>query len=179
MSFYSAFLPQQILGYIIICRNVEGVHGQRNVGNSCDNTTVSLRGVGIAHVSPSCGMFMTNSMLLWWTLDSVPLPLVIKPKVVKEALQWSGEPQCKVTSIKPNWQANWTDNEITSLLLNDTFVRRTTDLEKTFNMNWLLISLSVTTISDAFLHKGNVWAHYYQLSPLCLTRGPRAACGPV
>jgi len=26
-------------------------------------------------------------------------------------------------------------------------------------MNFLLISLSVTTIADAFLHKGNVWAH--------------------
>jgi len=23
-------------------------------------------------------MFLTNSMLLWWTLDGVPLPLVIK-----------------------------------------------------------------------------------------------------
>jgi len=26
-------------------------------------------------------------------------------------------------------------------------------------MNRLLISLSITTIGDAFLHKGNVWAH--------------------
>jgi len=51
-------------------------------------------------------MFMTNSMLLWWALDSVPLPLVTKPKVVKEALQWSGERNCKVTPIKPDWQAN-------------------------------------------------------------------------
>jgi len=47
-------------------------------------------------------MFMTSSMLLWWTLDSVPLPLVIKPKVVKETLQWSGERKCKVTPVKPN-----------------------------------------------------------------------------
>jgi len=30
-------------------------------------------------------MFMANSMLLWWTSSRVPLPLVIKPKVVKEA----------------------------------------------------------------------------------------------
>jgi len=32
-------------------------------------------------------LFMTNvnSMLLWWTLNSV---LVINPKVVKETLQW-------------------------------------------------------------------------------------------
>jgi len=51
---------------------------------------------------PATIMFVTNSMLLWWTLDSVPLPLVIKPKVAKEALQWSGERKCKVTSIKPN-----------------------------------------------------------------------------
>jgi len=39
---------------------------------------------------PVAVMFMNNSMLLWWTSDGVPLPLVIKPKVVKEALQWSG-----------------------------------------------------------------------------------------
>jgi len=32
-------------------------------------------------------MFMTNSTLLCGTKDSVPLPLVIKPEVVKEALQ--------------------------------------------------------------------------------------------
>ena len=34
---------------------------------------------------PDTVIFMTSSMLLWWSLDSVPLPLVIKPKVVKEA----------------------------------------------------------------------------------------------
>ena len=96
---------------------------------------------------------------------SVPLPVVIKPKAVKEALQWSGKRKCKVTSIKLNWQANWTYNAITSLLLNGTFIRRTTDSEKTANMNWLLISLSVSTIADAFLHKGKVWAHD-QLSAL-------------
>jgi len=42
--------------------------------------------------------------------------------------------------------------------LNDNFVRSTTDLEKTVNMNFLFVSLSVITIADAFLHKGNVWA---------------------
>ena len=175
---------------------------------------------------PAKVMFIICSMLLWWTLDSVqlpmgvgriffrgancffskffqrggksgeiwlfpleikktffaeifkiqgrpwppiptpmPLPLVIKRKVLKEALQWSGERKCKVTSIKPNWPANWTYNAITSLLLNDTFIGRTTDLEKTVNMNRLLIWLPVTTIADAFLHKGNVWAHD-QLSTL-------------
>jgi len=32
-------------------------------------------------------MFMTNNMVLWWILASVPLPFdLIKPKVVKEAL---------------------------------------------------------------------------------------------
>jgi len=47
-------------------------------------------------------MFVADSMLLWWTLDSVVLPIVIKPKVVTEALQWSGERKCKVTPVKPN-----------------------------------------------------------------------------
>ena len=100
---------------------------------------------------------MANAMLLWWTLDSVPLPLVIKPKVVKEALQWSDERKCTVAPVKPNWQAIWTYNAITSLLLNDTYVRRTTDLEKTVDINFLLMPLSVTTSADA--HKGKVWAH--------------------
>jgi len=54
---------------------------------------------GPAHVSSSYTMFMTNNMLLWWTLDSVPLPLVIKEKVAKEALQWSFERKCNVMSI--------------------------------------------------------------------------------
>jgi len=92
---------------------------------------------------PPTVIFVTNSMLLWWTLDSVPLLLVIKTKIVKEVLQWSGECKCKVTSIKPNWQASWTCS----------FVRRRTDLMKTVNMHWLLISLSVITIADAFLLK--------------------------
>ena len=111
-------------------------------------------------------MFITNSMVLWWILASVPLPLdLIKPKVVKESLQWGGERKCKVMSIKPNWPANWTYNAITSLLLNDTFIRRTSDLKKTANMNWLSFSLLVTTNADAFLHKSNVWVHD-QLSAL-------------
>jgi len=36
-------------------------------------------------------MFMTNSLLLWWTLRNVPLPLMIKPKVAKEARQCRSE----------------------------------------------------------------------------------------
>jgi len=32
-------------------------------------------------------MFMTNSMLLWLTLDRIPPPFVIESNVVKEALQ--------------------------------------------------------------------------------------------
>ena len=53
-------------------------------------------------------MFMAN-MLLWWTLDSVPLRLVIKPKILKEDLQWRFERRAQVesfvvTSIKPNKQ---------------------------------------------------------------------------
>jgi len=50
-------------------------------------------------------VFITSSMMLWWTLDSVKLPHVIEPKVVKEALQMEvreGSVKCKVTSIKPN-----------------------------------------------------------------------------
>jgi len=89
-----------------------------------------LWGVGIPHVPPFGVTFMTNCILLWWSLDSVLLPLVLKPKVVKEALQWSGERNCKVTSTKLNWQANWNYNAITSLMLNNTFVWRRTDLEK-------------------------------------------------
>jgi len=58
------------------------------------------RGVGIANVSP-------NYVMLWQTLDSVPLRIVIKPKILKEALQWRFERGAQVesyvvTSIKPN-----------------------------------------------------------------------------
>jgi len=45
-------------------------------------------------------MFMANSILLRWTLDSVVLPIEIKPKAVTEALQWSGERRCKVMPVK-------------------------------------------------------------------------------
>jgi len=41
-------------------------------------------------------MFMINSMLLWWTLDIVPLLLVIKAKVVKKALPWRSKLRTKV-----------------------------------------------------------------------------------
>jgi len=61
-----------------------------------------LWGLGIAHCLQGTVMFMANSMLLWWTSDSVVLPVVIKPKVVTEALQWSGDRRCKVTPVKPN-----------------------------------------------------------------------------
>jgi len=49
-------------------------------------------------------MFMTNSTLLWWTLDSVAYcdQSLVKPKVVNEAMQWRSKRKCKVTSIKPN-----------------------------------------------------------------------------
>jgi len=43
-------------------------------------------------------MLMTNSLLLWWTLDSVPLPFVIRAKVVNEALQWRSELRAQVQS---------------------------------------------------------------------------------
>jgi len=64
------------------------------------NTIASFiwRGVDIAHVSPTTSMFVTNSMLLCWKLDSVPLPVAIKPKVVNEALQWRSERPAQVRS---------------------------------------------------------------------------------
>jgi len=40
------------------------------------------------------------------------------------------------------------------LVLNSIFIQRTTVLEKTVNIFFL-----VTTITDALLHEGNVWAH--------------------
>jgi len=63
------------------------------------------RGMGMAHVPLAACMFMTNSMLLWWTLDSVPLSLVIKPKVGNEARNGhpSGERSAKLR------QSNRTD----------------------------------------------------------------------
>jgi len=41
---------------------------------------------------------ITNSMLLWWTLDRVPLLLVIKPRVVKDALQCRSQGRAQVQS---------------------------------------------------------------------------------
>jgi len=43
-------------------------------------------------------MMMTNSLLLWWTPDSVPLPLVIKPKFAVKALLWGSERRVQVQS---------------------------------------------------------------------------------
>jgi len=50
-------------------------------------------------VLPGASMFMTNIMLLWWTSDSVPLPTLIKPKVVKDTLQWRSERLAQVQSF--------------------------------------------------------------------------------
>ena len=75
---------------------------------------------GRTNVPAASVMFMTNSMLLWWSLDSVPLPLAKNPKVAKEAASANAKLR----------QSNRTDkrnelNAITSLLLNATFIRRT------------------------------------------------------
>jgi len=43
-------------------------------------------------------MFMTNSMLLWWALESAPLQLVITPRVVKVALQWRSKRRAQMQS---------------------------------------------------------------------------------
>jgi len=55
-------------------------------------------GLGTTQVSLVTSMFMSNSMLLWWALDSVPLPVVIKPKFAKKALQWRSERRAQVQS---------------------------------------------------------------------------------
>jgi len=74
---------------------------------------------------------MTDGMLLWWTLDSVPLPL----KVVKEALQWRSKWQTQVQSYFNQTKLTSELNlQGDSSLLNSIFVRRTIDLEKTANM---------------------------------------------
>jgi len=49
--------------------------------------------------------------MLWWTLDSVPIRIVIKLKILKEALQWRFERRAQVetyvvTSIKPKSELN-------------------------------------------------------------------------
>jgi len=77
-------------------------------------------------------MFISNSMQLCWTIDNIPLPLVSRMLWLKLCNgDPSGKRKCKVTSIKPIWQANRSYSAITSLLLNGNFVRRTIDLEKT------------------------------------------------
>jgi len=54
----------------------------------------------VVHVSPSY-VHVSNYSLLLWRLDSVPLPIVIKPKVVKLCNgDPSGDCKCKVTPIK-------------------------------------------------------------------------------
>jgi len=80
-------------------------------------------------------MFMTN-MLLWWILDNVPLPLVIEPKILNEALSsgmetWSASASGKSRSyVNQTEQMNWTYNAIyfTLVNVNATFVRRTRPL---------------------------------------------------
>jgi len=44
-------------------------------------------------------MFIINNILQWWTLESVPQQHVIKPNVVKEALQWRSERQTQVQNF--------------------------------------------------------------------------------
>jgi len=66
---------------------------------------------------------MTNSMLLWWTLDSVPLAVVNNPKFVKGAAQWRSMLRAQVPSCVNQNEANWTYSAITSLLLNGTFAQ--------------------------------------------------------
>jgi len=92
-----------------------------------------LEGRGSCLLDMSMIMTDDHSLLLWWTLDSVSLPVIIKPKAVKEALQWRSKLRVQVQShvnqseitSEFNLQCNY------SLVLNGTFVRRTGNLEKT------------------------------------------------
>ena len=126
-----------------------------------------LEGRGSCLLDMSMIMTDDHSLLLWWTLDSVSLPVIIKPKAVKEALQWRSKLRVQVQShvnqseitSEFNLQCNY------SLVLNGTFVRRTGNLEKTVTWTEIHFSLSVTTHADAFLCKGNIWGHD-QLSTL-------------
>jgi len=106
-------------------------------------------------------MLIWQSTLLWWIIDSVSLPLVIKAKVVKEAFPMeicaARQEQSYVNQTELTSEFNLQCNYSKSLSLNDTFVRRTTDLEKTANMIWLSFSLSLTTSADTFLY-GNAGA---------------------
>jgi len=129
---------------------------------------------------PATVICMANSMLLWWTLDIVVPPIVFKPKVVTEALQWSGKRRCKVKQIEKQIEPTnkQTDKQIepTSKLNRQTeptsklnlqcnyvalverhFRSKNNWLGENLTMNFLLMSFSVTTIADA--RKGKVWAH--------------------
>ena len=73
------------------------------MGRLHDKTTAFYGSWALLMCPPAMPMFvMTNSMLVWWTfkrtLSNVPLPLVIKPKFVVEALQWNSERRTQVQS---------------------------------------------------------------------------------
>jgi len=111
--------------------------------------------VGIAHASPS------SAVVDMGQCSSLPLPVLIKSKVVKEALQVSPmlrvQVQSCVNQSKPASGFNLQWNYFT--LIKWLFVRRATDLGKTSSINFLfdkllkyeIFSLLVTTNADAFL----------------------------
>ena len=90
------------------------------------------RGMGIANVSPNY-VHVYDQYAVWWILGSVPLPLVIEPKILKEALSsgmeiWAGSASGKSRSyVNQTEQANWTYSGIyfTLVKVNATFVPRT------------------------------------------------------
>ena len=102
---------------------------------------------------PATSMFMTNIMLLWWKLDSVPLPLVSRKRLC------SGDPsrerKCKVTSIKPKWQIELNLQCSYITLLERLFRSKRNWLRENrwHVMNRLHFSLSVNTSADMFLDK--------------------------
>ena len=103
----------------------------------------------------------------------LPLPHVLAESCKGSSQLCNGDPigecKCKVTSIKPNWQAKRI--ELTMQLLHSYWTPLSFEEQLTWRKlltwtnQWLLTALSVTTSSDAFLHKGNICAHD-QLSAL-------------
>jgi len=67
-------------------------------------------------------MFMINSMLLWWPLDSVPLLLlVMKPKIVKG----SATTEIRAASVNQTELTSELNLQCNLFLPNSTFVRKT------------------------------------------------------
>ena len=67
-------------------------------------------------------MFMSKSMLLCWKVDSVPLPLVIKPKVFRKLCNGAANASAKLRQTNRSDKPLELRMQLTSLLLNDSFL---------------------------------------------------------